>query len=62
LKRAKQQKLVITRGHEAKIPSNIEVAQLIHLMLKNQNVPELIATITSRRCRSSIAYTNPPRA
>jgi Pentapeptide repeats (8 copies) len=49
LKGAKQQNLVITRGHEPEITvDNIEVAQFIYLMLKNQKVREVIDTITSK--------------
>ena len=49
LESTKQQNLVITLEHEPKITvDNIEVAQFIYLMLHNQNVREIIDTLTSK--------------
>jgi hypothetical protein len=49
LDNAKQQNLVITPGHEPAITvDNIEVAQFIYLMLRNQKIRDVIDTITSK--------------
>jgi len=49
LDKAKQQNLVITRPGQPKITvDNIEVAQFIYLMLNNQNIRDVIDTITSK--------------
>jgi hypothetical protein len=46
---AKQQNLVITHLHEPKITiDNIAVAQFIYLMLRNQNIRDVIDTITAK--------------
>jgi uncharacterized protein YjbI with pentapeptide repeats len=47
--RTKQQNLVITSGNEPAITvDNIEVAQFVYLMLHNQNIRDVIDTITSK--------------
>jgi hypothetical protein len=49
LERTKQQNLVITREVEPEITvDNLEVAQFIYLMLKNEKVRDVIDTITSK--------------
>jgi uncharacterized protein YjbI with pentapeptide repeats len=49
LERIKQQNLVITREDEPAITvDNIEVAQFIYLLLRNQKVRDVIDTITSK--------------
>jgi hypothetical protein len=49
LEKAKQQNLVITRLHEPEITvDNIEVAQFIYLMLRNEKIRDVIDTITSK--------------
>jgi Pentapeptide repeats (8 copies) len=49
LERTKQQNLVITRRDEPAITvDNIEVAQFIYLLLNNQNIRNVVDTITSK--------------
>jgi hypothetical protein len=49
LEKAKQQNLVITRLHEPEITvDNVEVAQFIYLMLRNEKIRDVIDTVTSK--------------
>jgi hypothetical protein len=49
LERTKQQNLVITRRDEPAITvDNVEVAQFIYLLLNNQNIRNVVDTITSK--------------
>ncbi len=48
-KDTKQQNLIITHPREPKVMvDNIEVAQFIYLLLHNQNIRDVIDTITSK--------------
>jgi hypothetical protein len=70
LERAKQQSLVISFGDEPEITvDNIEVAQFIYLMLRNQKIRDVIDAITSKAVScgpdaptlaSSLAEVQPP--
>jgi len=63
LERTKQQNLVVTRPAEPEITvDNIEVAQFIYLLLRNEKIRDVINTITSKAVLILGRFTNERKA